>query len=76
MCYAFKRHAFFDILLVIHDKDSIPPLQRPWPSAAVDLLMSSFVKHIPEHPLKLSLISLYSLFLLNEHSKTHPYKVK
>ena len=37
MCYAFKRHAFFDILLVIHDKDSIPPLQRPWPSAAVDL---------------------------------------
>ena len=34
--------------------------------------MSSFVKHIPEHLLKLSLISLYSLFLLNEHSKTHP----
>ena len=25
-----------DILLVINDKDSIPPLQRPWPSAAVD----------------------------------------
>ena len=31
-----KTTASFDILLVINDKDSIPPLQRPWPSAAVD----------------------------------------
>lgn len=36
------------------------------------VLMSSFVKHTPEHFLKLSLVSLYSLSLLNEHSKTHP----
>ena len=40
--------------------------------STLSILMSSFVKHIPEHPLKLSLISLYSLLLLNEHSKTHP----
>ena len=31
-----KTTASFDILLVINDKDSIPPPQRPWPSAAVD----------------------------------------
>ncbi len=34
--------------------------------------MSSFVKHTPEHFLKPCLISIPSLLLLNEHSKTHP----